>query len=850
MKNIFLSFLVLAFASPVFAADLYIDDDHASSNDTGNCLLDTTPCKTLEYALTQAATGDTIYVESGTYDSTAATFPLMVGEGVNILGAGSEVTNLVASTTQALLKYLDNQGTSTLSGLAIRNAGGNAVMVEQSSSADLSLYMDDVWLTQNNNNGLRVSGAGALRLELINSRIDSNSSDGLYLKTVDGLSLALFLENNVISDNSSQGLYIDNSYMDAVIDIQNNTIERNAQQNIYIFNYESFMDVLIQNNLINDASGQGVYFSNSSATMKADVIGNEMMGNSQTGFYFSSEFNSVDGGATLLIQDNILENNGASGAYLEGQSARLVANVEGNLIRGNNDYGIYAIADGVSSVDLTIENNTISDNSNNAFHLNVTANSANIQLAMGANLIEENSGSGVFLVANGSNNLLNATLENNTIRANNDGVYLENKSVANQVGVDLLNNTISDNRDDGIEITAYSGMLVDMRGNVIADNVDNGVYVNSASYGFSLNLQANTFRGNDAYAIYNSDNDTPILALENWWGTTSPTAIAAMVYDNEDALNGRSYIIFDDPLDTTLLFEPMRTEAPEEGGASVLIMALEGAPPFVASAGINKLVVMFGEVEALAVEVVANGRAIYAVAPPHAPGVVDITVTNPGAQSGVARGSFEYLHTLYDMDNDGILDDVDNCLDVPNTDQANADSDAMGNACDDDDDDDTVLDAADNCPLVANLDQADMDSDGTGDACDGDVDGDTVLDAADNCPMIANAAQVNTDGDAVGNECDEDDDNDGVPDAQDVCPFVLNLDQSDMDGDGLGDACDTDADGNGTLDEVDVVQGAVESATPTVYVQEQSCASVRTNSSYGLFGVAFALFVLRRRRKS
>jgi hypothetical protein len=74
-----------------------------------------------------------------------------------------------------------------------------------------------------------------------------------------------------------------------------------------------------------------------------------------------------------------------------------------------------------------------------------------------------------------------------------------------------------------------------------------------------------------------------------------------------------------------------------------------------------------------------------------------------------------------DADADGIPDDEDNCPDTPNGDQADADGDDIGDACDPDDDNDDVLDEDDNCPTTSNLDQQDFDEDGIGDACDDEI---------------------------------------------------------------------------------------------------------------------------------
>lgn len=80
-----------------------------------------------------------------------------------------------------------------------------------------------------------------------------------------------------------------------------------------------------------------------------------------------------------------------------------------------------------------------------------------------------------------------------------------------------------------------------------------------------------------------------------------------------------------------------------------------------------------------------------------------------------------------DADNDGIknlnCELCDNCPNAPNEDQADADSDGVGDVCD-------------NCPHESNSDQFDMDNDGIGDVCDDDIDGDKTPNEKDDCPKV------------------------------------------------------------------------------------------------------------------
>ena len=156
--------------------------------------------------------------------------------------------------------------------------------------------------------------------------------------------------------------------------------------------------------------------------------------------------------------------------------------------------------------------------------------------------------------------------------------------------------------------------------------------------------------------------------------------------------------------------------------------------------------------------------------------------------------------SLSDGDEDGVTNDLDNCQDVANADQADLDQDGKGDVCDADIDGDGVSNEDDVFPNDPTETQ-DSDNDGVGDA----------RDAFDDDP----SEFEDTDGDGIGDNTDafpddpaetQDSDSDGVGDVRDAFPDDPN-EFEDTDGNGVGDVADPDDDGDGFSDAQELADG-------------------------------------------
>lgn len=293
----------------------------------------------------------------------------------------------------------------------------------------------------------------------------------------------------------------------------------------------------ITNNFINDVRSLDPNFNYSvkaielnwgGQTSDAYVIsGNQIFGTTGTGI---SKFSN----GSLLIQDNVIENIGYQGIYInQGTSV----NIEDNAINGageadsNNGQAIYSdipstisnnVIQGTHSVGIVTTNTSTIDGNEvkggDAGGIETTNSNSTIT----NNIVNGNSGTGIRVTGNSDYETL---VEENTVYSNGvgslGGLYLESKSLVNNNeiyenvgnGVYALapstftNNTIYSNGGVGIEAYDQAGHVI--HDNIVRNNSSSGIHVSKSSVVYKNVVYSNTGLGVDVDTFGANTNDDP-----------------------------------------------------------------------------------------------------------------------------------------------------------------------------------------------------------------------------------------------------------------------------------------------------------------------------------------------------
>lgn len=270
--------LIALAANNVSATTLYVDDD---APDGGNGSLEK-PYNTIQEAIDNASSGDTVRVFNGTYYEN-----VMVNTTLSLIGNGSTNTTIDGGENGIVVKITADR--VNMSGFRTTKSG-------------------DIW------------GDAGIRVESDHNNISENNCSendiGIHLYSSD----SNIISNNNIKNNKNMGILLDGS--DSNI-IYSNTI-KNGQYGIRL----SYSDLnIISNNNIKNNNYKGIFliFSHS------NTISNNTVQNNDDGIYLGESDSNT-------ISYNTIQDNDDIGIYLQWSSdSNTIFN---NTIIGN-DVGIH-----------------------------------------------------------------------------------------------------------------------------------------------------------------------------------------------------------------------------------------------------------------------------------------------------------------------------------------------------------------------------------------------------------------------------------------------------------------------------------------------------------------------------
>lgn len=329
-------FLLLIFET-VSAQNLYVDGTNGSNSNAGTSTA--TAWKTIQYAMTHATAGSTVYIRSGTYKETLTlNVSGAAGNPITFTNYNGELVYIDGNNLAVTLLYISGKSNIAIIGLNFQNTLGNnsAGIIIEGSSSNITFRKNTItnirWTaspttipnSNKNSNPFVVYGNNASQA-ITNLIIDSNEvynnitgfSESMTLDgNVDGFSIA----HNKVHDNTNIGILCAGNYKvsstPATDHARNGVVQSNTTYNCT----SSY------------ATSGGIYIDGGQNII---VERNKSYGNG-----YGIEIGCEEPGITsfITVRDNILFDNQLAGIAIGGYNYPTTGEVLDCVIENNSFY--------------------------------------------------------------------------------------------------------------------------------------------------------------------------------------------------------------------------------------------------------------------------------------------------------------------------------------------------------------------------------------------------------------------------------------------------------------------------------------------------------------------------------
>ena len=330
------------------------------------------------------------------------------------------------------------------------------------SQIQSSLSIKDNTITNSNLNGIYTNNVTG-KVEIAGNTIDATrNSSGIFTSNDKGTA-DLVITGNQVKNGDAEGIVVNlQGNVKGNANISNNTTTSNRRFGILLEGYDNAqVTATISNNTSNKNSSFGLFtdFTDNSQG-NVTITNNKISSNKNSSIL--SQFSVNSQGSVIISGNNVSENTGSGVSFGLFNNAKASATISNNQISGNKvptnfspfPGGITLGADGASEGNVSITNNTLTDNYYGI--VSATNENAKLQLSIASNNITNNLQDGVAITTSlplvnpaPGTSQTNISLQNNTVTGNNTtGAGFDDVSVANfrngsNMCVQAKNNTFS-----------------------------------------------------------------------------------------------------------------------------------------------------------------------------------------------------------------------------------------------------------------------------------------------------------------------------------------------------------------------------------------------------------------------
>ena len=287
----------------VTAAGYYVDPVNGNNNGSGS---ESSPWKTISFAMTQVSSGDTINLKSGVYSTQSGeTFPINLKTGVSLVGVNcnssivsGDGVNDVLTINAINTDFINN---SSVSNIQFKN-GRYGIAVYASNSRTVSTVFNNI-CAKSNEYGLHITtgevyeNGAVVNSVFENGQFSDNTFAGIYMKAYGYFSPSFVtpgINNSQVSNNGTYGIFLEASAVSANETttgpiISETQISNNGNHGIYAFGiYSGWLKPKVIKTQISDNNGYGFFWEQgiNNGSIDAEIV-NSIVSRNQGGIYIN-----------------------------------------------------------------------------------------------------------------------------------------------------------------------------------------------------------------------------------------------------------------------------------------------------------------------------------------------------------------------------------------------------------------------------------------------------------------------------------------------------------------------------------------------------------------------------------